>query len=62
MGKEIPKKGIDIWFENLYKVSNDRRKGVERRFINRRYRFERRMQLIEVSIERRTGNERRSYK
>ena len=62
MEKETSNKGFDIWLQKQLKISIDRRKDFERRVINRRYVLDRRMLLVEVPVERRTGNERRAYK
>ena len=62
MGKETSSNGISAWLQKQLKISIDRRKGFERRVIKRRSGLDRRMLQIEVSIEKRTGNERRSYK
>ena len=62
MEKETSSKGFDIWLQKQLKISIDRRKSFERRVINRRAGLDRRMFQIEVSVEKRTGNERRAYK
>ena len=62
MEKETSSKGFDIWLQKQLKISIDRRKSFERRVINRRAGLDRRMFQIEVSFEKRTGNERRAYK
>lgn len=62
MEKETSSKGISAWLQKQFKISIDRRKGFERRVINRRSGLDRRMVLIEVPVDRRTCNERRSYK
>ena len=62
MEKETSIKSIGAWLQKQLKISIDRRKRFERRVINRRSGLDRRMFQIEVSVERRTGNERRAYK
>ena len=54
------RKGINRRQQEI-EVSFDRRRGAERRVINRRSEFERRIQQIKVSKDRRTHDRRRAY-
>ena len=62
MENEMGSSGISAWLQKQFRIYIDRRKGLERRIFNRRSGFDRRMVLIAVPVERRSGNERRAYK
>ena len=62
MGDEIVSNSISAWLKKQLKISVDRRQGFERRVFKRRSGLDRRILDIEVSVERRKCNDRRTYK
>ena len=62
MEKETSNNSISAWLRKQLLISVDRRRSYERRIAQRRSGFDRRMVLVAVPVDRRSGNERRAYK
>ena len=62
MENEMGSSGISGWLRKQIQIYIDRRRHYDRRIAQRRSGFDRRMVLVAVPVDRRSGSDRRAYK